>query len=354
MSKLLVVDDDELTRTLMREELSDAGHEVLLAEDGAVGLDIVNRESVDLVVLDIVMPRLNGWDMLQRIRRGYSAAELPVIIVTTPKETREMVCAFDHGANDFIFKPIDFSVLVARIGTQLKLSALSKRKEEFFHIASHDLKNSLTCILSTAKIAQKNCEADRTGLGKEVKEMLGSIGESAREMYNTIVELLDCQALGNGHIVLKKNSCDLNEIVESLMNRHQKLADEKQIQFCFQPHSELAKVQADENRIRQVINNYLSNSLKFCPSKTEVTLRTRQQDGFVILEVSDNGPGLTNQDLDKVFTKYARLSNLPTGNEKSYGLGLALSKEMIELHGGHVGARNNASGGATFWFKLPI
>ena len=112
-------------------------------------------------------------------------------------------------------------------------------------------------------------------------------------------------------------------------------------------------VNTDKSRLNQVLENFVSNAIKFSPQGEKVTVGTRKTESGILVEVRDSGPGLTDEDMEKLFVKYAKLSNMPTGGEKSSGLGLAICKKVIEIMGGKTGARNNPGGGATFWFELP-
>ncbi|HFD79598.1 MAG TPA: HAMP domain-containing histidine kinase, partial [Gammaproteobacteria bacterium] len=131
-------------------------------------------------------------------------------------------------------------------------------------------------------------------------------------------------------------------------------AERKQIRLHTRLDEHLPEIQADDTRITQVINNLVDNAIKYAPPGSEVTIHTRHTGNQVCCQVSDEGPGLTDADMDKVFTRYARLSNRPTGGETSTGLGLAICKHIVELHGGEIGVRNNPGKGCTFWFCLPV
>ena len=172
-------------------------------------------------------------------------------------------------------------------------------------------------------------------------------------MQKIIEDFLDFQALEDGQIKLTLEAVDLNELARDVLERNADYAAKKRIT----PHLDLERgsllVNADKSRLNQVLENFVGNAIKFSPPGEQVTVCTRKTESGVLVEVRDSGPGLTDEDMKKLFVKYAKLSNKPTGGEKSSGLGLAICKKVIEIQGGKTGARNNPGGGATFWFELP-
>jgi len=117
--------------------------------------------------------------------------------------------------------------------------------------------------------------------------------------------------------------------------------------------SDLPLIVADETRIMQVLDNFIGNAIKFCPTKSRIVVTTKNDGAWLVCEISDDGPGIADEDMDNLFVVYGKIQNRPTGKEKSSGLGLAICKELILLHDGEVGADNNPGGGARFWFRLP-
>lgn len=138
-----------------------------------------------------------------------------------------------------------------------------------------------------------------------------------------------------------------------MLERNAGYAAQKTITPRLDLEQALPLVNADKSRISQVFDNFVSNAIKFGPPGGHVIVSTRNTKDGILVEVRDSGPGLTDADMDKLFVKYAKLANKPSGGEKSSGLGLAICKKVVEMHGGRTGARNNPTGGATFWFQLP-
>ncbi len=229
---------------------------------------------------------------------------------------------------------------------------LSKTKDEFISIASHNLKNSLAVVQFATGFVKK---AVRPGSAMTAKayESVCRTRDQADEMMRTIEDFLDFHALQDGRMALLPSVVNVNTIAQHVVDDHSECAAAKQIRLVTDLVPMAAEIYADDTKIGQVMANYVSNAIKFCPNHSEVTVKTEATDGHVRVEVTDTGPGLTDEDLLKVFGKYERLSAKPTGDEKSSGLGLAICKGIVELHGGSVGVRRNPERGVTFWLRLP-
>lgn len=352
-SDLLVVDDNKLNREMLSRRLQRKGYLVTEAENGNQALDLIEKKSFDLALLDIMMPGISGIEALEVVRRRHSAAELPVIMATAKTQSEDIVEALRLGANDYVTKPIDFPVLLARVQTHLNLKRLFKLKDEFLSIASHDLKNPLFVIVCQAYLIQNKIPPG-TAMTDEAYDMVGKISQHARTMQQIIADFLDFQSVEEGHIKLSVFPMDLSQLVARVVENQRSYASEKKIELLFETDELLPKATADTNRIEQVVQNLIGNAIKFTPQGGTIIARTRGLENAVLFEVQDSGPGLTEQDLQRVFVNFGRLSNTPTGGEKSSGLGLAIAKKMVDLHGGNIGVRNNSTGGATFWFTLPL
>ncbi len=229
---------------------------------------------------------------------------------------------------------------------------LSRTKDEFISIASHSLKNSLSVVQFASEFVKR---AVRPGSPMTVKahEAVCRTRHQADEMMRTIEDFLDFHALQDGRMALLPAMVNVNAIAQQVVDDHCECAAAKRIRLATDLVPTVAEIYADDSKIEQVMANYVSNAIKFSPSQSEVTVRTEATDGHVRVEVRDTGPGLTDEDLLKVFAKYERLSAKPTGGEKSFGLGLAICKGIVELHGGSVGVQRNPEQGVTFWLRLP-
>ena len=229
---------------------------------------------------------------------------------------------------------------------------LARLKDEFVAIATHDLKAPLTAIMGFSGLLVNRMPPGSV-MTEENHTFLEKTLHHSRVMQRIVEDFLDFHALEEGRLELEREPTDLNLIAREVVDGNTEYANGKRIRLAFEPAERLPEIQADHARIEQVIENFVNNAIKFGPEDSEVVVRTRAEDNAVVLEVSDTGPGLTDEDMAKVFSKYTRLSGRPTGKEKSTGLGLCISKKLIEGHNGQIGVRNNPGPGATFWFRLP-
>jgi two-component system sensor histidine kinase ResE len=177
---------------------------------------------------------------------------------------------------------------------------------------------------------------------------------AANNMNEIIIDFLDFQAIEDGKIELSVDLINLNDIARKFVESNTVLADSKDIKLILECHDSLPPVNADSKRIGQVMENMISNAVKYCPFGSNVFIKTRANKNKVLFEVVDNGPGLSGSDMKKVFNRYFRLENQPIGVDRGSGLGLTICKMLIDLHGGNIGVRNNTDAGATFWFSLNI
>lgn len=371
---VLVVDDTPENIAILSSLLRDQ-YRTRVATNGADALEIAssNETRPDLILLDIRMPEMDGYEVCQHLKKDPSLRDIPVIFLSALNETVDKVKAFSVGGIDYVTKPFHAVEVLARVETHLKIRrlqvALEKQnqvlqdnneklhqlhalKDEFLGIASHDLKNPLTCIIGFATIITQTIPPG-TIMTEQIHGFLGKIMAQSLVMKKIIEDFLDFQAMEDGQIKLTREPIDLNELARSVLERNDGYAVKKGITLDLELDQALPVVSADKSRLNEVFENFVSNAIKFSPREKHLAVSTRKTDHGVLVEVRDSGPGLTVDDMKKLFVKYAKLSNHPTDGEKSSGLGLAICRKVIEMHGGQTGARNNPEGGATFWFALP-
>jgi two-component system, sensor histidine kinase and response regulator len=351
--QLLIVDDQSSTREVLAIKLQREGYGVVHAESIRSAEEAVGRGGLDLVLLDVTLPDGNGVNWLLRLRGAHSALDLPVIIISGIDNTTDVVQALRNGANDYITKPFDLAVIMARVRTQLALKRLKQANDRFLRVASHDVKRPLTLMLDIARQLSAECEQGKP-MDKEAITAFGLLIDAGEFMQQIIGDLLELRAIRDGRLELTKLPTDIGAICRQAVARNRPQAQNKNIELTMQFGKDLPNIRADDFRIMQVLENLIGNAVKFCPPGASVTVRSRCEDEWLVCEVSDTGPGIPAADMDKLFIEYARLQNKPTGGESSTGLGLAICREIVRLHKGEIGARNNPDKGVTFWFRLPM
>jgi two-component system sensor histidine kinase/response regulator len=351
---ILIVDDTPANLSVLVDTLSEAGYHLMVAEDGEDALAQTAHTQPDLILLDVMMPGLDGFETCRRLKAKPRTRDIPVLFMTALTDTTEKVRAFAAGAVDYITKPIQHEEALARISTHLTLRRLQQElrqqlalKERFMRIAGHDLRNPLCLILMSGELAR------RKGATPAVVEYLESILFSARQMRRIIDTFLNLRKPGDENRG-PMDRADLNLLAAAVVAQNEPAAERKQLTLALElaENAPLAKI--DAGSAYQALSNYVSNAIKFHPPGGRIVIRTRLTDERLRAEVQDEGPGVAPAERSALFGEYARLSSRPTGGEESTGLGLSIVKQLIESERGTVGAEFPAKGGAVFWFEVPV
>ena len=352
MDTILIVDDTPANLSVLLQCLGDAGYRVLVAEDGEEALDLVSQSVPDLVLLDVMMPGIDGFETCRRLRQNAATAELPVIFMTALTDTREKLAGFAAGAVDYITKPVQHEEALARVATHLQIRRLRRElaaelalKERFMRIAAHDLRNPLCLIMMAGGVARR-AGADAGTLRRALQE----IDTSARHMRGIIDTFLQLRA-GN-----RSARLSLPTLVQAVVKQQSPAADAKEQELVFNEPGDLPPVLGEATEIFQIVTNYLSNAIKYTSrgGRIEVRIQPSTTGTALRLEVLDSGPGVPPEERERLFTEFARLSPRPTAGEESHGVGLAIVKLLAEDNHGRVGADFPESGGSVFWCELPM
>jgi len=355
---ILIVDDEPMNITIL-EDLFSRYYRTLSATRGADALAIIARESIDLVLLDIMMPGMSGLQMLDTLRGSPETIDLPVILVSARTEERDIVQGLNIGANDYIVKPFKMAEMLARARTQIaikhlqderkrtieELQRLNDVKDHFFRIASHDLKGPL----GNLRLAVYLIRSSITDF--ESLELLDNADMSINTMQNVIAEFLDSATIQSGALNLKVIPLDVTKAVSEQVRQYSMFAAKKAITLnTVQVHGTIA---ADSGRFSQALGNLISNAIKYSPHNSEVTIWTDHLGDNLRVCVADQGPGVPEAERARLFTQFGKLSARPTDGESSTGLGLWITKVLINMQHGEVGVHSPPEGGSIFWIEMP-
>lgn len=360
---VLVAEDDPMSRDLFNDILSTVC-QVSLAADGRRCLDMLREEQYDLVLLDVMMPQVNGWTVLKEIRNNPEYAdhvEVPVIFISALSEPGDIVKGLGLGATDYVPKPIQPTVLLARVRTHLKVKRLMDERRAHIEtlertevmrtrltrIASHDLKNPLNNmrILQVLLLRLTQPEQD------EQRRLLKSLDANITSMQHVIDTFLDMVALETDSLRLRRERFSWRDAVLASMMQYEVAAEEKAIKLT--PGDLAGEVTGDQERTTQVVNNLISNALKYSPRETTVRLWTEVVGERTRLHIADQGPGIPEEERHLLFKEFSQLSPRPTAGEPSTGLGLWIVQTLMLRQGGDAGATFPQSGGSVFWVELP-
>ncbi|MAU13209.1 MAG: hypothetical protein CL607_25555 [Anaerolineaceae bacterium] len=358
-SRILVVDDDTMTRNLMYHLLK-RYYIVDSVSNGKTALEALEEIEYDLVLTDIMMPGINGLQLLGHIRAQEKFADLPIILITAMGSTDDVVNGLKMGANDYIVKPADTEIVLARVRNQItmkrlvdenkrtanELAELNSLRADMFHIAAHDLKNPLHNISLAANVLRPMVSEI-----KDTQPILKNVQDSVRNMENILSAFLDVMALQSGRIELTMRKMSLAIVVEQVVSQNRISAQEKDI--TIEVGDIMGEVEADLDRMFQVVGNLVNNAVKYSPEGTRIHIWAEPANEAYRLCIRDEGPGIKPEERDKLFKQFSKTSNLPTGNESSTGLGLWIIKQLVEHFDGLVGADFPAEGGSIFWIEMP-
>ncbi len=354
---LLVVDDQESNIQVVGAALGQLGFEILPATDGLQAFQRLAVRRPDLILLDLLMPEMDGFEVCHRIRENLDWAEIPIIFLSSADDKGLIVRALESGGVDYITKPFNHAELVTRVRTHLALKRarddlkqLAEDRDELLGILTHDLKNHLGGMDMSAQLLRDRTEAMAD---PKLRLMAENISHSSSQMLAFVKEFLANASADHG-FNLKTESVNLSDAAARAVQQHQEAAKRKQLvlKVVLPPNGTL--VQADGAALNQVLDNLLSNAIKFSPPGKQIRLTVCPPGaGYVECQVQDEGPGLSENDKTRMFRRYGRLSARPTGGEPSTGLGLSIVKKLVLAMHGELACESTPGNGATFAFRLP-
>jgi signal transduction histidine kinase len=234
-----------------------------------------------------------------------------------------------------------------------ELEKLNEVKNEMLGMASHDLRNPLSAIMSLSEMMLDEKDQDYQNLSEEQKEFLKQIHRSSQFMLSIIEDMLDISKIESGKIKLDMDLIDLEKLVKHSINLNRRLAEKKEISLEFKEPAENAEITADSQKLEQVLNNLVTNAIKYSHPGTHITVNIhKENDSAVILSVEDEGQGIPEKEQEKLFQPFSKLSVKATAGEMSTGLGLAITRRIVEAHGGEIWVESEVGKGSTFYVRL--
>lgn len=352
---LLVVDDQPTNIQIVARLLGRMGFEIMPATDGEQALKRLGARRPDLILLDVLMEGMDGFEVCQRIRANSDWADIPVIFLSAADDKELTVRALEAGGVDYVTKPFNQAELVSRVRTHLALKAardglkqLAEDKDELLGILAHDCKSHLGGMHMTAQLL---CEHARSLGDDRLRQMADNIEQSSALMLAFVREFLANSAADHGFQFQPQPLC-LKAAVTEVARRQQDAARRKQLNLRLELMDGEAKVFAGEAALQQVLDNLLSNAIKFSPPGTSIQLGVRAAGNDLECYVQDHGPGFSDEDKAQMFRRYVRLSARPTGGEPSTGLGLSIVKKLVDAMAGELLCETVPGRGTTFVVKL--
>jgi signal transduction histidine kinase len=358
---LLIVDDTEANLGVLFDFLSNNGFKVLVAGDGKRAIQKAKYAKPDLILLDVMMPGIDGFETCKILKSDEQTQEIPVIFMTALADTVDKVKGFQLGAADYLTKPIQHEEVLARVTSQLHFSTLKKQLEArtvelekrnmeldaFAHTVAHDLKNPLNAIIGYTEMLVAECSPD-TPPDEELIETLHRVEQAGHKMVNIINALLLLAGVTK-QAKVEKQPLGMSEIINQVMQRLSYMIKEYQADIKLPESWPVALGYAPW--VEEVWANYVSNALKYGGKPPRIELGANsEKKGMIRFWIRDNGPGLTEKAKAKLFTPFTRLH---TGNVEGHGLGLSIVQQVVEKLGGQVGVESSEDQGCLFYFTLP-
>lgn len=343
---ILVVDDTPANLLLLVRMLTGRGYNARPVSSGKLALEAARSELPDLILLDVTMPQMNGYEVCSELKADTALKEIPVIFISALSETLDKVKAFGVGGVDYVTKPFHFDEVYARVETHLRLRALQKLRDDLTQMIVHDLRNPMAVISGVLEILQ---DPDAQELSPANQTRVAAARRSASNMLNLINSLLDVNKMGEGKMKLQLEPCDLVPLIRDVFAASQPWPGDRTVTLDAPEPSPI--VTADCGLIRRVFQNLLGNALKYTPAGGNVGFVVTLSRSEVRVAVTDTGPGIAPENHQRIFEKFGQVD---AGSSRvGTGLGLAFCKLAVEAHGGRIGVDSEVGKGSTFWLDLP-
>jgi len=371
---VLVVDDDQRNVRLMESILRGSGYQVVKAYNGEDALRLVETAPPDMLLLDVMMPRMSGFELCQKLKDRYETRLLPIIMVTALNALEDKVQALEYGADDFLSKPINKVELLAKVRSVLRVKALHDEleknrleiekknqelvrmegfKESMMQMVVHDLKNPLASIMGNVQLIEM--QSAETVNPARLKELLQRTQESARQLMRMILNILQIGRLEEQKMPLNLERVALRHLAQENVDEMMGLGARDNIRVENRVPPDLPPPLADRELISRVIANLLNNAFKHTPGGGQVIIDARREGDAVVLTVSDTGEGIPEDLQPRIFEKFVA-GESDTSKRMLYdsGLGLTFCRLAVECHGGSIWLKSKPGEGTTVFISLGL
>lgn len=363
--KILIVDDVMSNVLLLKVLLTNEKFAIATASNGRQALEQVEKENPDLVLLDVMMPDMSGFEVAQHLKSNPQTAEIPIIFLTALNSTADIVKGFQVGANDFISKPFNKEELIIRVTHQISLVAakrliLSKTEElqrtiagrdKLYSVIAHDLRSPMDSIKMVLNMLILNLPAEKIGI--EMYELLTMANQTTEDVFSLLDNLLKWTKSQIGKLNVVYQDVDLVEVTDGVIEIFSMVASLKKIRI-HEMKPEKMMVNADIDMLKTVVRNLLSNAIKFSKENSEVLVKMEEVDGMAVVSVQDYGCGISEEGQKKLLHTDTHFSTFGTNNEEGSGLGLLLCKDFVVKNGGKLWFTSKEGEGSIFSFSIPV
>jgi signal transduction histidine kinase len=379
---ILIVDDTPANLDALSTVLSDVGYEIAIATSGEKALQLLQRRSPDLILLDVRMPGIDGFETCQRIKSNSKTQDIPIVFMTSLIDINNKIKGFNCGAVDYISKPFQEQEILARVKTHIQLRLLTQNLEQQVAAQTASLRTA-NAALEKANISKRSflstmsqeirtpiddmlritdrLQEQRYGtLNPQQVEDLEKIEHNGNHLIALISNTLKLANIESGQLKLDRDPIDIEELCKSCVVAIQSQATKKNIKLILNIEPNLPTISIDERHIRQVIINLLNNAVKFTfigsvTLNVTTGILTDSENIFCIrLAISDTGIGIAPANIKQLFQPFVQITNLAGDRHEGNGLGLILAKQIVELHNGQISVNSTENVGSCFTIELPI
>jgi signal transduction histidine kinase len=363
---LLIVDDDAGNRDVLSRRLVPQGYRVEAACSGAEALELMRANAFDVVLLDIMMPDMDGYEVLGRIKSDEALRHVPVIMISAIGEVQSVVRCIEAGADDYLAKPFDPTLLRARIGASLekkrgrdreavlyaqlqenyaRLQEVEKLRDDMRNMIVHDLRTPLTAVIGGVEMLANHGELNETQ-----QQMISIAAGGGKTLLGMINDLLDVEKMQSGTTVLQYTELSAAALVAGALEQVGSLAEMESTVLVSAVAADLPPFAGDRNKLSRTLVNLVANAIKFTHAGT-VFIAASEEGESIRFDVRDTGTGIPAEAFERIFEKFGQLD---AGHRVGTGLGLAFCKLAVEAHGGRIAVESTPGVGSTFSFTIPV
>ena len=362
--KILIVDDVTSNVLLLKILLTNEKFQVCTANCGNMCIEQAKAEKPDLILLDVMMPDISGFDTAVILKKDPATAEIPIIFLTALNNPSDLVHGFQVGANDFLTKPFNKEELIVRVMHQIMLVAAKRliqrqntelratiaNRDKMYSVIAHDLRSPMASIRMVLNLVVASMSPDV--IGPELFELLDKANKESEEVHDLLDNLLKWTKSQTGRLNVVLQDFDLNDVIPGVVEIFEMIAMTKKIKLTYDAPAQPVNVCADNDMLKTVVRNFMSNAIKFSPEGSSIDIIVKVEGKFAKVSVRDHGVGIAAERLDSIFHKGE--STYGTGGEEGSGLGLQLCADFSRKIGGDVMVESELGKGSTFSMLVPL
>ena len=362
--KILIVDDVVSNVLLLKILLTNEKFQVCTANCGNMCIEQAKSEKPDLILLDVMMPDISGFDTAVILKKDPQTADIPIIFLTALNNPSDLVHGFQVGGNDFLTKPFNKDELVVRVMHQITLVAAKRliqrqneelkatisNRDKMYSVIAHDLRSPMASIRMVLNLVVSAMTPDV--VGPELYELLDKANKESEECHDLLDNLLKWTKSQTGRLNVVLQDLDLNDIIPGVVDIFEVIAQTKKIKLEYKAASQPLVVRADNDMLKTVVRNFLSNAIKFSPEGASIEIMMSREENFAKVSVRDHGVGIAPDRIDSIFHKGE--TTYGTGGEEGSGLGLQLCADFARKNGGDVMVESTIGEGSTFSVLVPL